>query len=170
MNRSFEADRRSVPLSVKPRQDKLTGWDTEIIKGNKVVIDGPDSPRRNFDNTLADRRIVSGEKSLYFSDKVPFERKVTQQIASTKYVRLPDGLYTMTAMVKHTPGFDDITMFAESGGKTFSASINNNHTQWMPLRLENVRVRNGKVTIGFHVSGAADAACQIDDVTLVRKQ
>ena len=170
MNGSFEADRRSVPLSVKPRQDKLTGWDTEIIKGNKVVIDGPDSPRLNFDNTMADRRIVSGEKSLYFSDKVPLERKVTQQIASTKYVRLPDGLYTMTAMVKHTPGFDDITMFAESGGKTFSASINNNHTQWMPLRLENVRVRNGKVTIGFHVSGAADAACQIDDVTLVRKQ
>ena len=119
---------------------------------------------------MADRRIVTGEKSLYFADKVPFERKVTQQIASTESVKLPDGLYTMTAMVKHTPGFGHITMFAESGGKRFSTDINSNHTQWMPLRLEGVRVRNGKATVGFHVSGDAGAECQIDDVTLVRQQ
>ncbi|MDE6036728.1 MAG: family 43 glycosylhydrolase, partial [Duncaniella sp.] len=50
-NGSFEADRRTVPLSVKPRQAELTGWTTEVISGNRVEIDNPDSPQLNYFNT-----------------------------------------------------------------------------------------------------------------------
>ena len=43
LNGSFEADRRSIPNPVKPRQEFLRGWKTEFIKGNKVTIGNPDT-------------------------------------------------------------------------------------------------------------------------------
>lgn len=167
-NGGFEADRRTVPLAVKPRQDALTGWETVVIAGNKVAVDDPDSPQLNYFNTEADRRVVTGEKSLNISDKVPFERRVSQVIESDAFVELPDGKYTLTAKVKCSAGFEKLDMFAASAGEVFSVGLSEGASEWKPVTLSGIKVKEGRVEIGFHAVGVAGASCQVDDIELKR--
>ncbi|MCM1141375.1 MAG: family 43 glycosylhydrolase [Muribaculum sp.] len=168
-NGSFEADRRTVPLAVKPRQEALTGWITEVVSGNNVKVDDPNSPQLNYFNTADDRKFVIGEKSLNISDKVPFVRKVWQTIESDNFVNIPDGNYTLSASVKHTSGFNQLYMYAESGGKTFKSDLlsSNSSDNWTHIILHNVMVIGDKITVGFYADGNSDASCQIDDVKLI---
>ncbi len=167
-NGSFEADRRTVPLAVKPRQDAMTGWETTVISGNKVGVDYPDSPQLNYFNTEDDRKVVIGEKSLNISDKVPFERRVSQVVESDSFVKVPDGTYTLSAMVKRTAGFGILDMYAASSGKVFSVGLSDAASDWTPVKLEWILVSDGRVEVGFHAAGEAGASCQVDDVVLQR--
>ena len=168
-NSSFEADRRHIPSPVKPVQAQLTGWHTAIIKGNEIAVASPHSPVLNYFNTKEDRKIVIGEKSLNIRDTIDFERKISQIITSSPYVKLEDGNYTMTAKVKNSGGFATLEMYAESGGKSFSQDFKTENSSWRTIEMKNIDIRSGKVEIGFRAKGKAKANCQIDDVILVKK-
>ncbi len=167
-NGSFEADRRYIPSHIKPVQTELTGWNTIVIEGNKISLDSATSPVLNYFNSEADRKIVIGEKSLNISDQVNFKRKTFQTIASSPYVKLKDGLYTMTAKVKHSNGFSNLEMYAENNGKILKYSIKEKNTLWQTIRITNISVKDGKVEIGFLAEGTANAFCYVDDVSLVK--
>lgn len=167
-NGSFEADRRHIPSPVKPVQDQLTGWSTTVIEGNKISQDSITSPVLNYFNTEADRKIVIGEKSLNISDKINFKRKIFQSISSSPYVKLKDGLYTLTAKVKNSMGFTKLEMYAESNSKKLIYSIKNENTSWQTVSIKNIPIRSGKVEIGFIAEGAANSFCLVDDVGLVK--
>ncbi|WP_348797146.1 family 43 glycosylhydrolase [Flavobacterium adhaerens] len=167
-NGSFEADRNKIPSNFKPIQEQLLGWKTEIIKGNKISTIDENSPVLNFFNTEADRSEVIGEKSLQISDKVNFERKIWQVITSSPYVDLKNGFYTLTAKIKNTAGFSDLTMFAKSNGKFFKLKITDVNSVWKTISISDVVVKNGSVEIGFLASGDANSFCVIDDVVLVK--
>jgi len=167
-NGSFEADRRHIPSPVKPVQLPLTGWKTEIIEGNKISLDDATSPVLNYFNTESDRKIVIGEKSLNISDKVNFKRKISQTIASSPYVKLEDGIYTLTAKIKNNNGFANLEMYAISNGSPFKYSIKEENNSWQTIQITNIIVKSGKVEIGFLAEGTANASCQVDDVSLVK--
>lgn len=167
-NGSFEADRRHIPSHVKPVQTFLTGWNTEILKGNKVELDSVKSPVLNFFNTEQDRKMVVGEKSLHISDKVDFHRKVSQKISSSPYVKLTDGLYQLTAKIKNSNGFSNLEMYATSGGKKFNTTIKHENESWTAITVNRIMVKNGNVEIGFVAKGTANAVCLVDDVSLVK--
>lgn len=167
-NGSFEADRRHIPSPVKPVQLPLTGWTTEIIQGNKISLDNATSPVLNYFNTENDRKLVIGEKSLNISDKVNFKRKISQTISSSPYVKLEDGIYTLTAKVKNGNGFSNLEMYATSDGNQFKYGIKEENTVWQTIRITNIVVKAGKVEIGFLAEGIANASCQVDDVSLVK--
>ncbi|SHG13836.1 Glycosyl hydrolases family 43 [Flavobacterium fluvii] len=167
-NGSFEADRRHIPSPVKPVQLPLTGWTTEIIQGNKISLDNATSPVLNYFNTENDRKLVIGEKSLNISDKVNFKRKISQTISSSPYVKLEDGIYTLTAKVKNGNGFTTLEMYATSDGNQFKYGIKEENTAWQTILITNIAVKSGKVEIGFLAEGIANASCQVDDVSLVR--
>ena len=169
-NGSFEADRRHIPSPVKPVQLPLTGWTTEVIQGNKISLDEATSPVLNYFNTENDRKIVIGEKSLNISDKVNFKRKISQTISSSPYVKLEDGIYTLTAKVKNSNGFANLEMYATSNGNQFKQGIKEENSVWQTIHITNIIVKAGKVEIGFLVEGAANASCQVDDVSLVKNQ
>lgn len=169
-NGSFEADRRPIPCPAKPVQDFLLGWTTEVVKGNAVKVGDDDSPRLNYENTADDRKTVIGEKSLYMSDKVDFERRVFQTIASTPYVSLPDGLYTLEARLKHSDGFDRFEMYAESGDRRYACRIKGESAAWKKITMKRVKVKDGKVEIGFYANARAGAWACIDDVVLSKRR
>lgn len=169
-NGSFEADRRPIPCPAKPVQDFLLGWTTEVVKGNAVKVGDDDSPRLNYENTADDRKTVIGEKSLYMSDKVDFERRVFQTIASTPYVSLPDGLYTLEARLKHSDGFDRFEMYAESGDRRYACRIKGESAAWKKITIKRVKVKDGKVEIGFYANARAGAWACIDDVVLSKRR
>lgn len=169
-NGSFEADRRPIPCPAKPVQDFLLGWTTEVVKGNAVKVGDDDSPRLNYENTADDRKTVIGEKSLYMSDKVDFERRVFQTIASTPYVSLPDGVYTLEARLKHSDGFDRFEMYAESGDRRYACRIKGESAAWKKITIKRVKVKDGKVEIGFYANARARAWACIDDVVLSQRR
>lgn len=167
-NGSFEADRKRIPSTVKPVQTQLTGWLTEIIEGNKISLDSLNSPNLNHFNTLTERKIVIGEKSLNISDKINFKRKVSQIVTSTKYVKLADGLYNLSAKVKTDGNFNNLEMFAFSGGKKFRHNLEKTNENWIDIVLKDIKITQGKTEIGFLADGNANAFCLIDDVSLVK--
>jgi Glycosyl hydrolases family 43 len=167
-NGSFEADRRSIPSHVKPVQEYLLGWVTDVIEGNKISLDSTVSPVLNYFNIESDRKIVIGEKSLNISDKINFKRKISQSITSSPYVKLQDGFYTMTAKVKNSSGFGKLEMYAVSNGKTLMYPVAAENATWKTISIERIAVKGGKVEIGFEAAAVANAFCYVDDVSLVK--
>lgn len=179
LNSSFEADRRRIPNLVKPRQEFLLGWDTEVIEGNAVSLDNPQSPKLNYENTQADRRVVIGEKSLCISDSIAFERKVSQQLESTPYVSLPDGTYEFRFRFRENGLFESLDAMVLSGKNALTTNkagkkVKMLHLakadtgdQWQTASMK-VRIKGGSATIVFHAKGKAMAQCLIDDVSLVK--
>ena len=169
-NGSFEADRRRIPSSFKPVQEPLTGWDTEVIRGNKVSLDSNSSPVLNHFNSEAERKVVIGEKSLNISDKVNFRRKIFQTITSCTDVKLTDGLYNLTAKVKNSNAFNQLEMYALSNGRLFKYSFKKENTSWQTITVKNIRISGGKVEVGFLADAQANASCFVDDVSLVKSK
>ncbi|WP_421941291.1 family 43 glycosylhydrolase [Pedobacter sp.] len=167
-NGSFEADRRRIPSTSKPVQEQLTGWATDVLEGNKVSLDTTKSPALNYFNTENDRKQVIGEKSLQLSDQVNFKRKVFQNITSSPFVKLEDGLYTLSARIKNSDGFNLLEMYASSVGAMFQSRIKTANPNWQTIKLTDIPVKAGKVEIGFVAEGNANAFCYVDDVVLVR--
>lgn len=170
LNGSFEADRRSIPNPVKPRQEHLLGWQTEIIKGRQVSVDDSLSPRLNYMNTRDDRRHVIGEKSLQISDNEPFARRVRQVVTGTPAAALPDGMYTLSARARRTGSFRRMEMYAVSGGCTDTCTIKPGTAEWQDIAIRHIRVSGGQAEIGFYAEGEAGACCLIDDVLFVREE
>lgn len=168
-NASFEADRKSMPSSVKPVQLRLMGWETTYLEGTKVSLE-EGSPQLNHENSQEDRQQVVGERSLNMSDTVPFARQVHQEIASSPYVTFEDGTYTMTAKVLNSDGFDRLEMVATSGGERFTVAIDEANDDWTTIRLENIKVVDNQIEIGFFAKGQADAFCRVDDVSFVKAE
>lgn len=169
-NGSFEADRNSIPSKIKPLQNRLLGWTTTVIDGNQIEAKSENSPVLNHMNSENERMVVIGEKSLHISDQISFKRKVSQLITSSAYVPIKDGSYTMTAKLKNSTGFDKLEMYAESGGRIFKNAIQHENPEWQTFRINNITVKAGKIEIGFVAEAAANAFCDIDDVTLVKNR
>jgi len=169
-NGSFEADRRHIPSHVKPVQIQLTGWASDVIEGNKIGLDSINSPVLNHFNTQKEREIVIGEKSLNISDKVNFKRKISQIISSSCYVKVEDGIYTLTAKIKNSSGFNVLEMYALSNLKTFKINIKSENHDWKTIEIKNITVKGGKVEVGFTAEGSANAFSLIDDVSLIRNK
>ncbi len=167
-NGSFEADRRRVPTYVKPDQTHITGWKTEVLLGNKISLDSSTSPKLNYFNTVEDRQVVIGEKSLYINDNIAFSRKISQKIATTKFVSLCNGNYTLTAKVKNSKGFDELYMFVKIKGKINKYNFLQENKEWTAIVINGIKVKNGKVEIGFTAKGNANSFCIIDDVSLIK--
>jgi hypothetical protein len=169
-NGSFEADRKKIPSHVKPVQNYLIGWENTVIKGNNISLDSMTSPVLNFANSEEDRKIVIGERSLNISDITPFERKVSQVISSSPYVKLKDGIYTLKASVRPSKGFSQLQMYAESAEKRLEYNLKKESSDWKTIELRHIPVKNGRVEIGFLARGKAGASCQVDDISLILDQ
>jgi hypothetical protein len=169
-NGSFEADRKNIPSIVKPVQQQLAGWVTNVIEGNMISLDSSTSPVLNHNNSAGDRKIVTGEKSLAINDKVNFKRKVFQVIASSPFVKLEKGMYTLTAKVKNSSGFAKLEMYAAVNGKTLTCSIKEENVTWKTITIENIKISDAKVEVGFLAEGVANSFCYVDDISLVKQQ
>jgi hypothetical protein len=166
-NFSFDADRVNIPSENKPLQAYLRGWTTEVIKGNKVVIGDAASPVLNAKNSKDDRVTVMGNFCMNISDKVDFQRKVYQKIASTADVPLPNGRYTLSVYAKANSGFSELYMYAKSGDETFRRDIADADGKWHLYTLEDVMVKGNAIEIGFYADGPANVWCHLDDMKLV---
>lgn len=170
LNASFEADRRIVPIPVKPRQEFLLGWETEVIKGNEVSLENKQTPQLNHNNSAEERKVVVGEKSLCISDSIAFERRVSQRVASTPFVKLEDGTYTLTLKFRDNGLFKQLQAVVTSGGKSQKLNLAKlkSNNQWTTASMD-VQVQDEETLVAFYANGRPLAKCLIDDISLVRK-
>lgn len=166
-NPSFEADRKEMPSTNKPVQTRLMGWETKVIDGTEVSLE-PGSPNLNHANSAEDRKQVIGERCLNMGDSVSFSRQVYQEITSSPYVEFENGVYTLTAKVLNSADFDNLAMYAQSGGNTYTVDVKGSNKRWQRITLAHIRVTGHKVKIGFMAEGKANAFCRMDDVALVK--
>ncbi len=149
-NGSFDADR--VDLK------ELAGWTNTIGAGNSPISNAKDK--------------VTGKYALKLGDAVDFDCKVSQVIAqdtkTADAVALPDGTYNLTAKVKNSGTFDELSMYVKSGSLTKKAVISQAHAAYTEVILPDVTVTGGKAEVGFIAKGTANAAAFVDDVSLVR--
>ncbi len=150
-NGSFEADRIAV--------NEIAGWTKIINKGENAVANVTE---------MNDAKTVTGKGSLKIGSAYDYDVEVSQKIASSPYVTLEDGVYKLSAKVKNSGSFDNLQLFATSGGKTFATSFTAENTSWTTVRMEHVVVADGEVEIGFLATGVANSECLIDDVTLTK--
>lgn len=169
VNWSFEADRVNIPSANKPSQSYLRGWTTEVMAGNKVVINGADSPVLNAKNSKDDRKEVMGNFSMNITDKIDFKRKVYQTIKSSKRVELKDGWYKMNVKANCGAGFDVMRMYAVPAGNgiKFSADIPETSGKWETVEIPEIKVVGGQVEIGFEAEGKGGSKCRVDDLELL---
>lgn len=151
-NGSFDADRVAAT--------QLAGWTNTVSKGNSPINNNEDE--------------VTGKYALRLGDSVDFDCKVSQTItqdtATADAVVLPDGTYSLTAKVKNSGAFDELSMYAKSGSLTKKAIITQAHTAYTEVTLRDVTVSGGKAEIGFIAKGSAKASVLVDDVALVRSR
>jgi hypothetical protein len=112
---------------------------------------------------------VIGEKSLAITDNTPFHRRVSQNISSTAFVKLPDGYYNLSAMIRCSGAFTAAFMYAKSKGKNIRYPISSDNKGWKKITLGHIKVRKGKTEIGFEAVGEAGAMLLVDDVELIRE-
>ncbi|MCM1331306.1 MAG: family 43 glycosylhydrolase [Bacteroides sp.] len=167
-NFSFDADRKNIPSDNKPAQTYIKGWSFDIIKGNKVVQGGADSPVLNAKNTSTDRETVMGNFCLNISDKVDFTRKIYQSIKSTTRVPLSDGIYKMTAKVNNSSDFNSLYIYATSGEKNYKTDITDNDGTWHTVSIEEIEITDGKAEVGIYADGKAGDVAKFDDLTLIK--
>lgn len=167
LNGSFEADRKLMPSSTKPRQEQLMGWESVVVKGNAISLENPHTPHPNYINTHGDRQKVIGEKSLCLADSVDFERKVTQEVLSTPFVQLRDGMYILRLKFRDNALFDSLAVEITSAGKTQTLNLKalGSNDNWTEATAR-VPVAGGKAVVTFHAIGKAGAQCLVDDVEL----
>jgi hypothetical protein len=61
-------------------------------------------------------------------------------------------------------------MYATSDGKILKCSITEENAIWKTIKIENIKIENEKVEIGFFADGSADAFCYVDDVSLLKNR
>ena len=164
-NGSFEADRRIIPLAVKPRQEFLSGWKTEIMLGTQVGNEIPNSPKLNAFNSTEDEMYVTGKMSMQITDTCAFERRISQTVMGPGGTELADGRYRMEAMINVNRRFDELTMYAGESYMDISKATEG----WQHVGLE-CHIEGGKIEIGFVAKGDERHQCRIDDVSLVKME
>lgn len=167
-NGSFDADRVNIPSASKPVQTYLSGWTFVVTRGNAIAVGSAHSPILNASNSTTDRAVVTGNKCLNITDSVSFNRKIYQRVASTTYVPLPDGTYTLTAKIKCGSQFNELYMYSISNAVTSRVDILYTDGLWHTVAIKDFAVKNGSSEIGFVADGNANAWCRIDDVTLIK--
>lgn len=149
-NGSFEADRME--------QAEIRGWMSTVSAGHSPVMSDAENK-------------VTGKFGLTLREDEEFSCRVFQRIVSTEYAVLPDGQYDLAAEVKVRGKFDLLKMYAKSGKWEKETDLTwNESNEWMHVILENVKVVDHRVEIGFEAAGQAGASCSIDDVTFVSSQ
>lgn len=167
-NFSFDADRVNIPSSNKPAQTYIKGWSFDMIKGNKAVQGGTDSPVLNAKNNTTDRETVMGNFCLNISDKIDFTRKIYQKITSTTKVPLSDGVYRMTAKVKSANKFGSLYIYTAVGDKTYKSDIEYDDNQWHTVTIDGIEISGGTAEVGVYADGKANDTAHIDDMTLIK--
>ena len=180
-----------VPLSFdkegKPYFNNLHQWKLDAEKGTWEVGEGNNYiSNPEFE---ADRKIIATPTGWKVRDnvgnysvsnargKVDSGNFVIQETAPEDYISdlyqeitdLPNGTYTMTAWVKSSGGQNVCNVYAQSGDEKKTYSVKTNIDDWKEIVVAtDIKVTDGKCTVGLYSDAHANEWVQMDNVRLVK--
>ena len=143
-NGSFDADRISVT--------DFVGWNEEILNGSGSITNTKDC--------------VTGKYALLMSGTGEYKEKISQNISSAGFA-LDNGLYDFSAKIKNTDGFNELALYAISGGTEYGLDITEVNEEFSVVTLKNVVVENNQVELGIYADGNGGKAI-VDDLTFIK--
>ena len=180
-----------VPLSFdkegKPYFNNLHQWKLDAEKGTWEVGEGNNYiSNPEFE---ADRKITATPTGWKVRDnvgnysvsnargKIDSGNFVIQETAPEDYISdlyqeitdLPNGTYTMTAWVKSSGGQNVCNVYAQSGDEKKTYSVKTNIDDWKEIVVAtDIKVTDGKCTVGLYSDAHANEWVQMDNVRLVK--
>ncbi|QHW31794.1 hypothetical protein GZH47_13730 [Paenibacillus rhizovicinus] len=106
----------------------------------------------------------TGAYKLVHWNNAPYEVTSSQRIDD-----LPDGIYELRAWTKSKGGQQTAEMFATVGNQEpLRTAIPAGESAWAYIKIQDIEVRGGGLTIGFHSKDVGDHWIGVDDVELVK--
>ncbi|MCD1259658.1 CIA30 family protein [Paenibacillus athensensis] len=106
----------------------------------------------------------TGAYGLIHWNDTPYEVTTAQQVEN-----LPDGLYELRAWTKSKGGQEAAEMIATVEGQApIRKNIPTGTGTWAYIKISDLEVRGGKMTVAFHSKDQGDHWIAVDDVELVR--
>ena len=152
----------------------------KISEGNNYIANPEFEADRKATNSPAGwtaRDNIGNYANSNLSGKQYAGNFVWQQTAPEDYIAelsqdikdLPTGTYTMTAWVKSSGGQNVCSLYAESGNEKYSKSVKMKTDEWTEIVVaDNIKVTDGKCTIGLYSDAHANEWVQIDNLRLVK--
>lgn len=138
----------------------LAGWTTY----------GDDFPQRIHLHGANDGVGVPAAHGSYFFGLAGTSGPASAYVGQT-ITGLDDGVYTMTARMRSSGGQNSCVMEAKDYGGAMRQTACPVTTSWTQVTLSDIRVTNGKATIGFYVSNSSSSQwADIDQVSFTRDQ
>lgn len=106
----------------------------------------------------------SGSHAFNYWYGEPYAFQLTQSITN-----LPNGTYSLKAWASGGGGDTGLKLFAEDGAGVIHSKdmVNNGWNNWVQYVVEDIEVKDGRLTIGFEVEAPAGTWGYFDDVELV---
>ena len=180
-----------VPLSFdkegKPYFNNLHQWKLdaekgtwEVGKGNNYISNPEFEADRKITATPTGWKVRDNVGNYSVSNargKVDSGNFVIQETAPEDYISdlyqeitdLPNGTYTMTAWVKSSGGQNVCNVYAQSGDEKKTYSVKTNIDDWKEIVVAtDIKVTDGKCTVGLYSDAHANEWVQMDNVRLVK--
>ena len=182
-----------VPLSFdkegKPYFNNLHQWKLdaekgtwEVGKGNNYISNPEFEADRKITATPTGWKVHDNVGNYSVSNargKVDSGNFVIQETAPEDYISdlyqeitdLPNGTYTMTAWVKSSGGQNVCNVYAQSGDEKKTYSVKTNIDDWKEIVVAtDIKVTDGKCTVGLYSDAHANEWVQMDNVRLVKNK
>ncbi|NWL88637.1 hypothetical protein DMN77_13765 [Paenibacillus sp. 79R4] len=106
----------------------------------------------------------SGNYAFNYWYGEPYKYQLTQDITG-----LENGIYTLKAWASGGGGDTVLKLFAKQGEEVLSTDmVNTGWNVWRPYQVENIKIMNGRITVGFEVEAPGEVWGYLDDMELIR--
>ncbi len=141
-NATFDADRVAL--------NDLIGWECS------------DNTDGTATGNVKDKK-YSGKYSAQETADVDYQATMKQTVYN-----LPDGTYTLRALVKSSGGQNECKLYASAGGTEYSTSLKSAIGDWTEVVVKDIVVTGGECEIGLYSDAYAGNYVRLDDVYLTR--
>ncbi|WP_234121398.1 glycosyl hydrolase 53 family protein [Clostridium hydrogenum] len=134
------------------------GFETGDTSGWQITGDNANDGTVKMDSWTGD----GGKYTLNSWNKSAFNYKVSQTVNN-----LPNGIYTLKAWVVGSgDGISDVKLFASGfGDKDLTLDVSK-YSSWTQVTIGNIKVTNGKCTVGMNVNALPNTWWDLDGVDL----
>ncbi|MDT8718818.1 glycosyl hydrolase 53 family protein [Clostridium sp. 19966] len=152
----FSKDEDTAPASSSVLENG--GFETGDTSSWDITGDDANDGVIKMDSWTAD----GGKYTLNSWKATEFNYKVSQSVSN-----IPNGIYTLKAWVVGTgDGKSTVNLFASDFGGTAMTFDASKYGKWTQISLENIKVTNGKCTVGMDVNAQANSWWDLDGVEL----
>ncbi|HEY4390215.1 MAG TPA: glycosyl hydrolase 53 family protein [Paenibacillus sp.] len=156
------SQRASVEITVLAQANEIKNPGFETGNLSDWTLTGTSDVGKAEHNTA---NAHSGSYAFNYWYGEPYKYQLTQELSGLK-----NGVYTLKAWASGGGGDTVLKLFAKQGEEEVLSTdmINTGWNLWKQYSVENIKITNGRITVGFEVEAPGGVWGYFDDVELIR--